>query len=137
MPRQILVDDPLYKGHAPVPQVTRSQAMRRMHFNLGMSVGEVARHFGITYHLAYKQIQPPRLAAASPRSTAPKPLTTERLSTLSRSQLDTMAHAKGTNDPAIRKRVEAASDELDRRFPGWNDEVEPIDRTPRRSRTRV
>lgn len=127
MPRQILVHDPLYHGKPPIPLVTRSQAMRRMYEQLGMSVGDIARQYGITYQLAYKQINPPRLPASDPHSTAPKPLTKERLDRLPRGQLERIATAK-SKDPAILQRAQAAADALDKRFPNWINELKPVGR---------
>lgn len=122
MPRLILVDDPLYKGKPPVPQLARGQAMRRMYEQLSMSVGDIARHFGITYQLAYKQINPARLPAGAAASTMTKPLTPDRLSSLSKSRLVQIATAK-TKDPTGLRRAEQAADELDRRYPTWVDEL--------------
>lgn len=122
MPQRVMVVDPLYKGKPPIPLLPRALAMRRCSEQLNMSIGDIARLYGLTYQQAYKQINPARLPASDPRSTAPKELTQKRLDTLPRSALVRMATAK-SKDPAILKRTQQAADALDRRFPGWYDDL--------------
>lgn len=65
MPSLVMVDDPLYQGSAPAPQLPRTWAMRKLHFEGGVSVGEVARRYGVPYQRAYNAIK-----SADPQSAA-------------------------------------------------------------------
>lgn len=114
-----LVPDPTFQGRGTAPLVLKSEAMRKLHA-AGQTVSQVAIFFDVSYHNAYATINPPRRAASSGTSTAPKPLTRERATQLSKSKLIAIATSKITDDSS-RKRVIQASDELDRRYPGWLD----------------
>lgn len=120
----IMVVDPDYKGKDPespsAPRIPRAWAMRKLRTQ-GMSIGDIARKYEVPYAMAYKMINPPRQRASSSKSTTAKALTTERLSTMKRSQLEKIVYNRRAKTPSELKRVAAASDELDRRFPGWND----------------
>lgn len=113
----IMVDDPDFKGKGPAPQLPRSWAMRKL-FKQGVSVGDIGRRYDVSYALAWKSINPPRQAASSPTSKATKPLTKSRLKDMTKTQLEKIAYTKQSaidKDPALRGRVQAAVDELERR----------------------
>lgn len=101
--------------------MVKADAMRKLHAQ-GDTVQEIALRYGITYHNAYKAINPPRQRATAPRSTVEKPLTRERLSQLTKPRLIAIATSKVKTDTE-RKRVEAAAAELDRRDPNWLDNL--------------
>lgn len=115
--------DPTYAGSDPdrAPLMVRADAMRKL-FRAGQTVKEVAAHFDVPYRLAYKAIQPPRRSSTDKASTATKPLTKERLANLSKGQLVKIVTSR-PKTPAEIARVEAVSNELDRRYPGWVDDL--------------
>jgi len=130
MSRITLVPDPTWKGKTPAPLMVRADAMRKL-AKAGLPVKDIAVHFKVPYSLAYKAVQPPRLASDSPRSTGRKPLTSERLRALSTARLKDIAYAKShiktsgkpfPNPAYNEKHVLLATEELDRRDPKWQDE---------------
>lgn len=116
-----LVPDPTYKGKGTPPMMVKAEAMRRLYAS-GESVSAIALRYGVSYYNAYGAINPPRKSAASGQSTAVKLLTPERATQLSKTRLIAIATAKQTTPDWI-ARKEAASDELDRRYPGWLDKL--------------
>lgn len=120
MPIQ-LVPDPTHTGKGPAPNIIKADAMRKLHA-AGLSVSEIALRYAVSYHAAYKAINPPRKPVDSPASTARKVITPERATQLSKSQLLKIVQ-KRTSDAAELERIAVASNELDRRYPGWVDEL--------------
>lgn len=125
----LMVDDPTHTGKGTPRQMPRAWAMRLLYDEgRGLPIGEIARQYGTTYQMAYKSINPKRLNARDPRSTARKELTPDRLKKLTKQQLINGQDVSNTaldNDPSLVKRVEAYQGELDRRFPGWYDDLPP------------
>ncbi len=122
-----LVPDPTYTGKGDPPLMVKADAMRKLFFEAGESVGDIARRYDVPYGRAYKAINPPRKAAGDPRSTATKPLTRKRLGELTRSQLEkivTRRMRKGPDGKLINftpdeeARIKAADAELAKRSPG-------------------
>lgn len=116
----VLVDDPSYAGKPPAPQILRSWAMRKLHEG-GMSIGDVARHYGTSYLAAWKAINPARGSAdqAARRGSKLKEKLEDpaSISKVPKAQLLRIATAKHAtlDDP----KVAAAVAELDRRDPKW------------------
>lgn len=71
MSRYVLVDDPFWSGSGPAPKTHRSWAMRRL-FESGMSVGDIAKRYGVKYGQAYKGIHPEAANSPARRGVAPK-----------------------------------------------------------------
>lgn len=112
-----LVPDPTYVGKETAPLMVKAHAMRKLH-EAGKSVSEVALYFGVTYHNAYKAINPRRQHARSEKSTVAKPLTPGRASQLTKRQLIAIATSKAKTE-VDKKRIQSAADEMDRRDPDW------------------
>lgn len=55
---RIFVDDPLHKGRGAAEQISRSEAMRRCYTELDMTIGDIARKYGVVYQIAYTAIRP-------------------------------------------------------------------------------
>lgn len=119
MPIGALVPDPTFKGKGEAPLMLRSEAMRKL-FKAGMSVVDIAAHYGVRYGLAWKTINPPRQPATAKTSTGAKPLTKDRLAGLPKSRLLLIVEGP-KKTPEQRARAASAADELDRRYPGWID----------------
>lgn len=127
-----LVPDPTWKGKGDGPNMVKADAMRKL-YKAGESIGDIARRYGVRYAIAWAAINPPRKAFTDKGSTAPKPLTAERLGAMKRAQLERIALMESrlkvngkliVNPHYSESRTIAASDELDRRYgPRWLDEV--------------
>ncbi|HET7713505.1 MAG TPA: hypothetical protein VFK94_03990 [Patescibacteria group bacterium] len=118
-----LVPDPLHpeSSRTPAPLMVKADAMRKL-YAAGTPVAEIALRYGVTYHNAYKQINPPRKRAGAAGSTESKPLTKERLTQLPKKRLIEIATSKGKT-PSELARIQAAANELDRRDPNWLDKL--------------
>lgn len=55
---RVFVDDPLHKGKTKAEQISRSEAMRRCYTDLDMTIGDIARKYGVLYQIAYTAIRP-------------------------------------------------------------------------------
>lgn len=119
MPTFVLVDDPLYRGQPPVPQILRSWAMRKL-AEAGMDTGDIARYYEVPYATAYKAVKPKASdivpGADSPSKRKFDPLL---LDSLTKSQLMKRAYVR-TSDPERLAEIELVTEALDRRFPGWD-----------------
>lgn len=109
-----LVPDPVFKGKGDPPQIVRTWAMRKL-YESGMSVGDVARYYGLPYAAAYRAINPERAPATKSKAKPLAALGDLRLA--KKSALVRIATAKNASmqDP----KVAAVVEELDRRDPAW------------------
>jgi hypothetical protein len=109
--------------------MVRSDAMRKL-YKEGSTVTQIAELYEVPYSRAWRAVNPPRKAGDSTASKAPKPLTKSRLAGMSKAQLQTLLATPSSiktpsgklipNPRYDKARVQAASDEGDRRWGAGN-----------------
>jgi hypothetical protein len=127
-----LVDDPTYTGGGEAPQISRSDAMRRLAAE-GLSINQISAFYEVPYQTAYVAVRLRSVGTTTggadikPRAgMGPSVPSKGALHEMSKAQLMRIVNTKQpkADDPLIEDklaRIQAAADELDRRYPGWID----------------